>query len=267
MVIVKRSKFLPKVSIIMNCLNGEKFIHDSIKSIIKQNYKNWEIIFFDNNSSDNSKKIFLSFSDKRLKYFKSKKVLKLYKARNQAIKKAKGKFICFLDVDDLWNKNKLSQQIKYLQNNRNCKILYSNYIAVNEIKNKNYKPFDKLLPHGDITKQLLNEYTISILTTMIDAKVFKENKFKENYSIIGDFDFFIRMSKKYKIHCIQKYLAYYRIHSSNFSTNKIKQYIEELSHWIYHNKKNFEKKSLNLKSIKLVMFKLRVKYFLKLLGV
>ena len=263
MVKTKKSKFLPKVSIIMNCLNGEKFIQESIKSILRQSYKNWEIIFFDNNSNDNSKKIFDNFSDKRLKYFKSNKTLKLYKARNLAINKSKGKFICFLDVDDLWSKNKLSQQVKYFKYNRNCKILYSNYIAVDEVKNKKYKPFDKVLPNGKITKQLLGQYTISILTTMIDIKVFRKNKFKEFYNIIGDFDFFIRMSKKYEIHCIQKFLAYYRIHSSNFSTNKIKQYIDELSHWVNHNKNN----SLNLNSIKFLLFKLKVKYLLRYLGV
>ena len=70
------------------------------------------ISFWDNSSVDNSKKIFLKFKDKRFKYYKSKKFLKLYHARNLAIDKAKGKFICFLDVDDLWVKNKL--KINYI---------------------------------------------------------------------------------------------------------------------------------------------------------
>ena len=96
----------PLVSIIMNCYNGEKFLEKSLKSITDQTYKNWELIFWDNNSNDNSKKVFKKFTDKRFKYYKSKKVLNLYHARNLAIKHAKGNYICFLDVDDLWVRKK-----------------------------------------------------------------------------------------------------------------------------------------------------------------
>ena len=57
------------VSVIMNCHNGEKFLNESVKSVINQTYQNWELIFFDNLSNDNSKKILQSFRDKRIKYF------------------------------------------------------------------------------------------------------------------------------------------------------------------------------------------------------
>ena len=75
------------VSVIMNCHNGEKFLNESVKSVINQTYQNWELIFFDNLSNDNSKKILQSFRDKRIKYFNSKKFLDLYAARNLAIEK------------------------------------------------------------------------------------------------------------------------------------------------------------------------------------
>jgi glycosyltransferase involved in cell wall biosynthesis len=76
----------------MNCYNGQKFLFDAIQSVIGQTYKNWELIFFDNKSKDNSKKIFYSFNDKRLKYFNQKKHTSLYEARNAAIKKTSGKY-------------------------------------------------------------------------------------------------------------------------------------------------------------------------------
>ena len=97
----------PLISIIMNCFNGEEFLKDSIDSVISQTYQNWELIFYDNCSKDNSKKIFDSFNSKKFKYFKSKRKLKLYEARNLAFKKAKGKYISFIDVDDIWLKTKL----------------------------------------------------------------------------------------------------------------------------------------------------------------
>ena len=103
------------VSIIVNCFNGEKFLKNSINSILNQTYKNFEIIFFDNFSSDNSAKIIKSYKDRRIKYYRSKKNLNLYNARNLAIKKAKGKYVSFLDTDDWWNKNKLLEQINFLK--------------------------------------------------------------------------------------------------------------------------------------------------------
>ena len=86
----------PLISIIMNCHNGEKYLKDSIKSILDQTYQNWELIFYDNNSNDKSKQIFFEFRDKRLKNFYSQKTLKLYKARNLAINQSKGTYISFL---------------------------------------------------------------------------------------------------------------------------------------------------------------------------
>ena len=83
-------KTTPLVSVIMNCHNGEKYLRESINSVMSQSYKNWELIFWDNNSNDNSKKVLLNFKDKRIKYFYSKSFLNLYHARNLAIKKSKG---------------------------------------------------------------------------------------------------------------------------------------------------------------------------------
>ena len=78
------------ISIIMNCHNGEAFLNEAIQSVLKQKYKKWEMIFWNNNSTDNSEKVFKSYRDKRLRYYFRKKKVSLYKSRNSAIKKAKG---------------------------------------------------------------------------------------------------------------------------------------------------------------------------------
>ena len=79
----------PLVSIIINCFNGEKYLHQSLESVISQRYKNWEIIFWDNQSTDSSSKIFKKYKDSRFKYFLATKHSKfLYEARNHAIEKA-----------------------------------------------------------------------------------------------------------------------------------------------------------------------------------
>ena len=102
----------PLVSIIINCFNGEEYLREALESVISQTYKNWEIIFWDNQSTDKSAEIFKSYQDSRLKYYLASSHTKiLYEARNYALKKATGDFIAFLDADDYWLPDKLEKQI------------------------------------------------------------------------------------------------------------------------------------------------------------
>ena len=160
-------KTTPLVSVIMNCHNGEKYLRESINSVMSQSYKNWELIFWDNNSNDNSKKVLLNFKDKRIKYFYSKSFLNLYHARNLAIKKSKGKYISFLDTDDTWNKNKLKIQVIYLKKLKK-KIIYSNYHVLDIAKKSKRLISTTNLFEGHKTQDLLNDYRIGILTILID---------------------------------------------------------------------------------------------------
>ena len=255
-----------KISIIMNCYNGQKYLVESLKSIFTQTYKNWELIFWDNLSEDKSKEIIKSFKDERIKYYKSNKFLNLYEARNEAIKKSRGEYITFLDTDDYWSKDKLEKQIDFFYKNKQIKVVYSNYHTINQIKNKKYLT-NKDLPQGNITKSLLNNYVIGILTVCIDRSIFDKNMFNEKFNIIGDFDFFMNLSKSYKIGCIQESLACYRVHKNNYSRIKLKTYIDELKDWINENIKDYEKDGYNLNKQKYELIKLKVKFFLASLGV
>ena len=157
----------------MNCHNGGKYLKQSIQNIINQSYKNWELIFFDNASTDNSRDIIENFTDGRIKYYFSNKFLNLYSARNIAISKAKGKYICFCDTDDWWKTNKIKKQLKIIEN-KNYNVIFSNlYIYNNKTKKKNLY-FKKSIPYGYITQHLLNDYKVGILTVMINRKIFKK---------------------------------------------------------------------------------------------
>src|SRR4051812_14335850 len=94
------------VSIIMNCLNGERFVSKAIESVISQEYPDWEIIFLDNASTDLSGEIAQSYGE-RIRYFRNEVCVPLGAARNQALSLARGEFIAFLDVDDCWLPSKL----------------------------------------------------------------------------------------------------------------------------------------------------------------
>ncbi len=248
------------ISIIMNCRNGEKYLKKSLKSIINQTYKNWELIFWNNNSSDKSEKILKSIRDKRIRYFKSNQNLKLYKARNLAIDKASGKYICFLDTDDLWEKSFLKVHLKVLLK-KNCNLVYSKYKIKNENKSITKINTKKKLLSGRITQELLNNYLVGISAVLIKKEIFKKIKFDPNYQIIGDFDFFIRLSTKYNFFSIQKAYTVYRVSKESFTTNNTKVYIDELRNWLRRRDEKF-KKLFNLNQIRFLILKLFVKKLL-----
>ena len=217
------------ISIVVNCYNGEKYLEQSIKSIINQTYKNWELIFWDNQSKDKSLEIFKSHEDKRLKYFLANQHTSLYQARNLAIEKSKGDYIAFLDTDDLWEKDKLELQMN-LFNNPEVGVVFSNaWIIKKKIKNKKIHE-KKKLPQGYIYDNLIKHYNVGIVTAVIKKEYYfkLKKKFDERFSIIGDFDLFLRLSKICKFQSIQRPLASYRLHGKNLSTLNKEKEIEEL---------------------------------------
>lgn len=252
----------PLVSVVMNCYNGEKFLEQSVKSLKGQTYKNWELIFFDNNSEDKSLSIINSLKNKRFKIFKLRKLLNLYHARELAIKKANGKYISFLDVDDLWNSNKLKYQVRFLQRNKNYKFCYSNYFIKKKFKIKKVRYKDNL-NSGKITQNLLNDYTIGILTVLIERSILVKNKFKRKYNIIGDFDLFLRISLSKNIAYIKKPLATYRIHEDNYTIKNMGKYVVEFEDWFNTNRDIFKKKGYSLLNQKIYLFKLKIKLFIQ----
>lgn len=158
------------VSIIVNCHNGEKYLSACFNSILHQTYVNWEVIFWDNNSKDSSKKIFKKFKNKKFKYFFSKKKINLYKARSLAISKAKGEFIAFLDTDDMWFKKKLEIQIKKFKENRDVDFIFSNI----SVKNEEYKTtiswIKKKIKNPITFSSIINDYKVGIVSV-----IFKKN--------------------------------------------------------------------------------------------
>ena len=230
------------VSIIINCYNGEKYLKEALLSIKAQTYKNWELIFWDNRSTDNSVKILKSLKIENLRYFLSKKHTSLYAARNMAIQKAKGEFIGFIDADDLWEKNKLKKQIKLFNDDKTI-VVYGNSWLKNEKNNKKKKFINYDVKSGYVYKDLIEKYNVGILTSLIKKSLLKKSKvnFDNKYDIIGDYDFFIRLSKKYKFQFIKEPVATYRIHQENLSFLKKEKQIKEFFYWIKKNKKKLTK--------------------------
>ena len=222
----------PLVSIIVNCFNGEKYLRDALQSVLKQTYKNWELIFWDNQSFDNSKKIFLEFLDDRFKYFISEKHTTLYEARNNAIKQSKGEIIAFLDTDDWWIEDKLEEQIDFFKDKK-VGLVHSNFYLFYQ-NSKEKKIFHKkIVKSGYITKDLFKKYNIGLLTTLIRKTAYiSASGFNNQYNIIGDFDLFMRLSHSWKFVSVNECLACCRVHNENFTVLNISMQIEELEKWI-----------------------------------
>ena len=179
----------PLVSIIINCFNGEKYLREALNSVTIQTYKNWEIIFWDNQSTDKSAEIFKSYQDSRLKYYLATSHAEiLYEARNYALKKTTGDFIAFLDVDDWWLPNKLEQQIPLFDDPK-VGLVYGNLWWLFEKKKKKIIK-KKTLPTGMILDELLHENVIGSPTYVIRKQSLESLKyiFNDHFHIIGDYD-------------------------------------------------------------------------------
>jgi len=230
------------VSIILNCYNGEQYLRETLTSVINQTYKNWELIFWDNKSTDKSKIIFSTFQNNKFKYFKSKKHTSLYAARNLAMKKAKGEFVSFIDADDTWKKDKLKLQTK-LFDEKEVGFVYGNIWLRKEDSQKRKKFINYRIKEGYIFKNLINKYNIFISTVIIRQSFLKKIKknFNNKYNIIGDYDFFLNLSEKFKFRAIQEPVATYRLHKNSLSFSKRGTEIYEFNDWFKNNKKKLNK--------------------------
>ena len=155
------------VSIIMPSWNTGNFIAESIQSVINQTYKNWELIIVDDCSTDNTDEIVSFYKDQRIKYLKNEKNSGAAISRNYALREAKGKWVAFLDSDDLWVPEKLEYQVNFMKYN-DYHFSYTNYEEIDEKGNS----LNKLVTGPKkITKKGMFAYCWpGCLTVMYDAE-------------------------------------------------------------------------------------------------
>lgn len=207
---------IPKVSVIMNCYNGEKYLKEAIDSVYLQTYQNWEIIFWDNASTDNSSEIARNY-DGKLRYFLGEKTVPLYAARNYALEKSRGEYIAILDCDDIWLPAKLEEQIPLLEKNKEIGLVYSDAIRFNE-RGKEKRSFVSKKPYrGNIFSELLLCNFINTQTVVIRKNVFDSLNywFDNRLTIAGDLDAYLRISHKWTVDYIDKPLVRYRVHNAS----------------------------------------------------
>ena len=220
------------VSILMNCYNGELYLSDAIDSIIGQTYQNWELIFWDNQSTDKSKAIFDYYNDSRLKYYFAPEHTALGVARERAFKHLSGDFIAVLDSDDIWFPEKLEKQLK-LFIDRDVGIVISDAIFFNQ--------FDERIlygeifpPEGKVFRELMTGYFVTLTTVMLRKSVVDklEYGFDSDFSYIADFDIVLRVAKISKLAICKEVLAKWRVHSVSLSWKSSITFPKERELWI-----------------------------------
>jgi len=209
----------PLVSIIVNCYNGEKYLDQCLKSIFYQTYKNWEVIFWDNNSNDNSCKIFNSYNDNRLKYYKSKVNVSLGQARAWAVEKCSGKFISFLDIDDQWFLDKTSIQVNQMLKDESV-LSYGSIVEIYE-NSDNEKLVIASHDSNNNFKSNLMQFEIQMPTIMILKSALEKKKLNFDPKITASEEYCLCMQLIYneRVSVINRPLAKYLVRKDSL-TNK-----------------------------------------------
>lgn len=221
------------ISIVTPMYNAEKFLEETIQSVLKQVYMNWEWIIVDDCSEDNSYEIVLKHSqnDQRIKLYKLNENGGSATARNVGLSHVSGKYVTFLDADDLLDPNYLSEQLSFIKDNG--PIVTASYRRLSQGNTTTF-----IVPNETNFKSILSGNPLSCLTTMYDFEKFKDHRFDESLQRHEDYFFWITMLKEgYIVKGNQKILATYRLNQS--SKNSSKRKLVKPLFDLYHQKMSF----------------------------
>ena len=221
-----------KIDIILPNFNSSGYIKETIKSIIDQTFKNWKLIIVDDCSDKKTRTLLKKFSkNKRIKIYWLKKNKGAGYCRNYAIKKSKSPYLAFIDSDDIWKKDKLETQLRFMENN-NYLFTFTNY----ETFGKKIK-FISPAKEYDF-KKFVNDTSICTSTMIIKKNILKNIKFI-NSEICEDYFFKCKILKICNAYCLDDYLTKYRIRKNSLQSSSLKNF-----YWIWkinreYNKFNF----------------------------
>jgi glycosyltransferase involved in cell wall biosynthesis len=192
----------PKVSVIVPTYNRAGWLEETLRSVVNQTFKDFELIVVDDGSIDNTSQVMESFPD--AKYFTMKENSGVSKARNLGLDYAKGEFICFLDSDDLWDEKKLEIQLYWMERNIDSQVCYTNEIWIRNGVRVN--PMNKHRKYtGDIFRHCLALCIVSPSSVMLRKELFnKVGNFDESLPACEDYDLWLRIAVKYAFHFIEE---------------------------------------------------------------
>lgn len=219
---------MPTVSVIMNCLNGEAHLREAMDSVAAQTFDDWEIIFWDNASTDASAAIAASYGPK-VRLFSASHTVPLGAARNCAIAQSQGRYIAFLDCDDLWLPHKLASQVALLDNNARLGLVCTD-TQLFEGRRVLYRLFEQAAPaRGRVFKELMTRQWISMSSAIIRRAALDSlhQGFDESLNVCEEADLFYRIAHDWELDHVPEALTRWRVHGGNTTFRKFGQFADE----------------------------------------
>jgi len=250
----------PLVSVIMPAYNAALYISEAIESVINQTFRNWELIIVNDGSTDATKEIILGFEkkDRRIKCLFQENG-KQGKARNLGIAHSIGKYIAFLDADDLWVENKLAIQVNYLIANTEIDLIFSQGYSLNQGNPINFDVMVKPIWNINDLPLFIEKNQIPILSVMVKKTCLIDvDNFSEDLNIqnVEDYHLWLKFLYNNNTFCsINNRLFYYRIHRNQSTfNNNIATPLISLFELVYHSYENHDQGKYIAKRIKWFLF-------------
>ena len=222
---------MPNVSIIMNVRNGAATLRVALQSAFAQTYRDWELIVWDDCSSDDSAKIVAEFTDPRLRYFLAPQDTSLGQARELAMRQARGEWLAFLDQDDIWLPRKLEFQIE-LTESPQVGLVYGRTVCFNAAgRQRDYDQFHEFsaLPEGDIFAELLcSGCFIAMSSALLRRSAVEEaGGIPAQIHITPDYFLYLAISRRHAARAVQQVVCRYRLHAGNMTSICRRESLEE----------------------------------------
>jgi len=209
----------------MSVYNQEKFLSESIESILCQSERNFEFLIIDDGSSDGSYNLIQNYSktDDRIKLFKNSKNLGLTKSLNKILKKSKGKYIARMDADDISIDSRLKEELSVFTENNNIGVVFSLSKIIDSDGNIVCKKWQPIKINNILDKMPYHNY-ITHSSCMINRDIFmKFGGYNENYYLAQDWELWLRLiNQSVNFYCVNKVLLLLRVHDTNISNKSSK---------------------------------------------
>ena len=221
----------PTVSINLCCYNSEKYLEETLKSIFAQTYKDWELVIVNDGSTDSTESIIKEYISQGYPIiYHFQKNHGLGYSRNEALKRSRGKYIAFIDHDDIWMPEKLEKQISLFEKDYSTGLVFSDAIYFSD-KGRRFQLYgNKKAPSGKIFPDLLKNYYLCLGTVVLkkDALINIEEWFDERFSVAEEVDVFMRIAHHWKCDYADEPLVMYRMHEQSSTSLMPERFPQEL---------------------------------------
>jgi glycosyltransferase involved in cell wall biosynthesis len=216
----------PRVSIVMNCLNGERYLREAINSVYAQTQSDWEIIFWDNGSTDTSAAIARSY-DARVRYFRAEETTPLGHARMLALRQAAGDFIAFLDVDDVWLPDALERLLAGIEDGHHA-ICYGGVVRVDSDGRETGR-YQPAAAAGNLLDSLLRNFNMFISAVLIRRAALVESglTFDSRITASEEYCLFMQLAPRYTFRALADPIVRYRVHEGALTSRTMGKWAEE----------------------------------------